>query len=105
MNRLRFLKKCIQLLFIKQIAKSYATVFPSMLQDLKKGKKTEIDYLNGYVSKLGKELGIKTPINDEMTSLIKKIELNYLTPDISLLKKANDVQRIEKSNFLNSQPS
>ncbi len=100
-----FFKKCIQLLFIKQIAKSYATVFPSMLQDLKKGKKTEIDYLNGYVSKLGKELGIKTPINDEMTSLIKKIELNYLTPDISLLKKANDVQRIEKSNFLNSQPS
>ena len=70
-----------------------------MLQDIKKGKKTEIDYLNGYISRLGKDLDIKTPTNDEMVSLIKKIELNYLKPNISLLQIANNVPTILKQNI------
>lgn len=97
-------KKCIQLLFIKQIAKSYSNIFPSMLQDIRKGKKTEINYLNGYVSKLGSQMGKQTPINDEMTSLIKKLELNYLQPDINHLKVANEVTRVKKSDFVHIQP-
>ena len=94
-----FYKKCIQLVLIKQIAKSYSSIYPSMLQDIKKGKKTEIDYLNGYISRLGKDLDIKTPTNDEMVSLIKKIELNYLKPNISLLQIANNVPTILKQNI------
>src|SRR3989338_1489376 len=36
----------------------------SMQQDLLKGKKTEIDYLNGGVARLGKKYGIKCPVNE-----------------------------------------
>ncbi|WP_024467076.1 2-dehydropantoate 2-reductase [Treponema pedis] len=45
--------------------------YPSMHQDLiQKNRKTEIDYLNGYVSKKGKEYGINTKFCDLITILI-----------------------------------
>lgn len=46
----------------------------SMQQDLLKGKKTEIDYLNGTVAKLGKKHGIKCPVNEALTEIIKQME-------------------------------
>jgi 2-dehydropantoate 2-reductase len=46
----------------------------SSLQSLERGRKTEIDFLNGYLSKKGKDLGIPTPLNDKITQLIKEIE-------------------------------
>lgn len=44
--------------------------FPSMFYDLKK-RETEIDYLNGWISNLGKKHKILTPTNDFITFLIK----------------------------------
>jgi len=46
----------------------------SMLQDLTKGRKTEIDSLNGSVLKIARELSLKLPINDTLASLIKAKE-------------------------------
>ena len=46
----------------------------SMLQDVSKGKRTEIDVLNGKVSELGRKAGIPTPVNDTITGLVKGIE-------------------------------
>ncbi len=43
----------------------------SMLQDITKGRQTEIDALNGAISEYGKELGIETPYNDMLTALIR----------------------------------
>lgn len=43
----------------------------SMLQDVRLGKKTEIDYINGYLIKLGRELGVQTPYNSALFDLIK----------------------------------
>jgi 2-dehydropantoate 2-reductase len=43
----------------------------SMLQDIMMGRQTEIDALNGAISRYGKEMGIETPYNDMLTSLIK----------------------------------
>lgn len=43
---------------------------PSMVFDIKKGK-TEIDFLNGRISKIGKRYNIETPVNDFIVSLIK----------------------------------
>jgi 2-dehydropantoate 2-reductase len=42
----------------------------STLQDLKNGKKTEIEALNGAIVRLGKEKGIPTPVNWTLTQLI-----------------------------------
>jgi 2-dehydropantoate 2-reductase len=50
----------------------------SMLQDLDRGKRTEIDYINGAVVKLGEELKIATPINEALTSLVKAREKQIL---------------------------
>lgn len=45
--------------------------YPSMHQDLiQHHRRTEIDYINGYVSRKSKELGIAAPYNDLITSFI-----------------------------------
>lgn len=46
----------------------------SMLQDLDKGKKTEIDFINGAISSIGRETGIPTPWNDAIVELIHGFE-------------------------------
>ena len=46
----------------------------SMLQDVSKGKRTEIDALNGKISEIGYRYGIPTPVNDTLAGLIKGIE-------------------------------
>jgi len=43
----------------------------SMHQDVLKGKKTEIDYLNGAVVELGKKYGIKCPVNEALVVIVK----------------------------------
>lgn len=43
----------------------------SMLQDILKGRQTEIDALNGAISQYARENGISTPYNDLLTALIK----------------------------------
>ncbi|AOR23161.1 2-dehydropantoate 2-reductase [Clostridium taeniosporum] len=45
--------------------------YPSMHQDLiQKHRLTEIDYINGYVSRKGKEFNINTPYNDLLTTMV-----------------------------------
>lgn len=46
----------------------------SMLQDVLKGKKTEVDFINGRILKYAKELDINTPINKLLTYLVKGLE-------------------------------
>lgn len=46
----------------------------SMWQDIHAKRKTEIDFINGAVSQLGKQYGIQTPVNDTIVSLIKMAE-------------------------------
>lgn len=49
----------------------------SMLADILKKKKTEIDFLNGAIVRHGESLGIKTPVNAMLVDLIKTIEASY----------------------------
>jgi 2-dehydropantoate 2-reductase len=46
----------------------------SMLQDILNGTATEINFINGRVLKYAEELGIKVPINELLTHLIKGLE-------------------------------
>lgn len=50
------------------------TNFSSMCQDVMKGKKTEIEFLNGKVVELAEKHGISTPVNKTMTCLVKFLE-------------------------------
>ncbi len=44
---------------------------PSMLQDIEKRKRTEIDYLNGMIVQMSKDTGLQSPVNLMLTELIK----------------------------------
>lgn len=46
----------------------------SMLQDMELGRRTEIDALNGAISRYGRDLGVPTPVNDVITAVIKGLE-------------------------------
>lgn len=51
--------------------------YPSMYYDLKEGKKTEIDALNGAIVKLGEKAGYIPKVNKTIVNLIKSIEKSY----------------------------
>ncbi len=51
----------------------------SMLQDVERKKKTEIDFINGIVVKYGKIVKVPTPLNSLLTSLIHGLEQSYMS--------------------------
>ena len=57
-----------------KIATSMSEALSSTGQDLNRGKRTEIDSLNGYVSRRGAELGVPTPVNQALFALVKLAE-------------------------------
>ncbi len=61
-------------LFIRIIGMKYKKLKSSSLQSLERGKKTEVDNYNGYISARGKEFGVATPVNDQLTRMTKEIE-------------------------------
>ncbi|HWQ20535.1 MAG TPA: 2-dehydropantoate 2-reductase [Methanotrichaceae archaeon] len=47
----------------------------SMLQDVLKGKRTEIDSINGYVVNMAKKHGLHVPVNEALYALVKSMEI------------------------------
>jgi 2-dehydropantoate 2-reductase len=54
---------------------------PSMLQDVMRGRRTEVDHLNGLVSREGRRLGVATPFNDAVVELVHSHGVGLLRPD------------------------
>jgi len=57
-----------------KIATQMSGAISSTGQDLMRGKRTEIDSLNGYISRRGAELGVPTPVNHALYTLVKLAE-------------------------------
>jgi len=57
-----------------KIATQMAEAVSSTGQDLNRGKRTEIDSLNGYIARRGAELGVPTPVNHALYALVKLAE-------------------------------
>lgn len=47
----------------------------SMLQDLDRGRPTEIDALNGAIARYGRDLQVPVPVNETITAIVKGLEL------------------------------
>jgi 2-dehydropantoate 2-reductase len=62
---------------VEGVAKATAGNISSMLQDVLKKRRTEIDFINGAIVRQGKALNIPTPVNETLTNLVKVIELAY----------------------------
>lgn len=57
-----------------KIAEKMGSAISSTAQDIARGKRTEIDSLNGYLVRRGHELGVPTPVNHTLYALIKLLE-------------------------------
>jgi len=58
---------------------------PSMGQDMQKGRRTEIDFINGVIVARGREAGVPTPTHEKLIAAVKKVELGQARPSPELL--------------------
>jgi 2-dehydropantoate 2-reductase len=63
---------------LKVLIPKTADHYPSMLRDIQRKKRTEIDALNGAICGMGKEWGLKTPENERIMNLIRRQSEGYL---------------------------
>ncbi|KAL1924973.1 uncharacterized protein VTP21DRAFT_4627 [Calcarisporiella thermophila] len=57
--------------YIGEVCRSTASNYSSMLQDIRKGSYTEIDYINGYLYRLAAQHGVQAPVNLALWRLVK----------------------------------
>lgn len=79
-------KKAISFFIIPIAIKKHALLKASMLQDIERGKKTEVDAINGVVCAFGRKVGFPTPMNDKVVEIIHKIENGELKPSFDNVK-------------------
>lgn len=60
--------------FVISVASKTSLNTSSMLQDILKGKRTEIDSINGYIVRLAMKHSLSVPVNETLYSLIKTLE-------------------------------
>lgn len=65
---------------VDKLADTMPRQYSSTAQDLARGKRSEIDYLNGYVVRAGEKHGIPTPVNRVLWSLVKLLESKPASP-------------------------
>jgi 2-dehydropantoate 2-reductase len=63
--------------FYSRMVPPTAAHAPSMFQDIRAGKKTEIDALNGAVVSLGRSAGLATPVNEVLVGMVKFLESRH----------------------------
>jgi 2-dehydropantoate 2-reductase len=54
---------------------------PSMGQDMVKGRRTEIEFLNGFIVDQAQPLGLSTPANAALTRIVQRVERGEIPPD------------------------
>ena len=80
------LKRAFSFFIIPIAIRKHAKLKASMLQDLEKGKLTEVDAINGAVSEYGRRVGCPTPMNDRVVEIVHGIEQGRLKPEFANLK-------------------
>ena len=62
---------------MERIAIAMPAQLSSTAQDMARRKPSEIDHLNGFITRRGHELGVPVPINQTLTALVKLVEAGY----------------------------
>ena len=86
LNYTNSFKKALSFMIIPIAIRKHAKLKASMLQDIEKGKLTEVDAINGAVSAYGKMVHCPTPMNDTVVEIIHNIEQGKLKPSFDNLK-------------------
>jgi 2-dehydropantoate 2-reductase len=58
---------------VRLVAGATAANRSSMLQDVERGRRTEVDAINGAVAERGRNLGVPTPINETLADLVRSL--------------------------------
>lgn len=66
---------------LAEAAKGGGAHRPSMGQDMVKGRRTEIEFINGFIVGKAEPLGIPTPANAALTEIVKRVERGEIAPD------------------------
>ena len=86
--------------WVEEIIAFYGDVKPSMLQDFERGRKTEIDFINGYVVTLGHASGVPVHMNAAITDLVHQIERGVLQPTRERMNElADQTERIRGNSI------
>jgi len=62
---------------VEKVCRLTSANVSSMLQDILKKERTEIDFINGVIMREGQRFGIPVPVNSLLTRLVKTIEESY----------------------------
>ena len=62
---------------VERIARSMPAQLSSTAQDLARRKPSEIDHLNGFIARRGRELGVAVPVNQTLAALVKLVEAGH----------------------------
>jgi 2-dehydropantoate 2-reductase len=54
---------------------------PSMAQDMAKGRRTEIEFMNGFIAEKGAEVGVPAPTHGMLTAVVKRVERGEIAAD------------------------
>lgn len=63
---------------------------PSMGQDIRRQRRTEIDYMNGLIVEVGQQVGVPTPANAAIVDAIHQIERGQLSPSPELIVQLDE---------------
>ncbi|CAB1062130.1 2-dehydropantoate 2-reductase (EC [Olavius sp. associated proteobacterium Delta 1] len=77
-------------LTIRIIGFKYRRIKSSSLQSIERGRRTEVDYLNGYICDHGRKYGVSTPVNDAVRDMVREIEVG---------KRRMSLENVEDSVF------
>jgi 2-dehydropantoate 2-reductase len=59
---------------------------PSMGQDMRKGRRTETDFINGYVAERGAEIGVPAPTHAKMNEAVKRVERGEIPAGVDAIR-------------------
>jgi 2-dehydropantoate 2-reductase len=72
---------------LKALARMTEEGRPSTAQDIMKGRRTEIDFINGLVAEKGDEAGLPTPTHKALVEVVKQVERQEVQPAPGLVQR------------------
>ncbi|MEI9952830.1 MAG: 2-dehydropantoate 2-reductase [Pseudomonadota bacterium] len=79
--------------WLAEVLAAYGDLKASMLQDIERRRPTEIDFINGYVVDLGRQLGVSTPANAAIVETIRAISRGETAPGPTHLGRILEASR------------
>ena len=78
--------KFLQHLIIYILGRKYAKIRTSMLQDIDKGVKTEVDEIHGAIVAAAKTVGIAVPLTSQIVARVHALETGKTKPNVDALQ-------------------